>query len=119
VNTKETPMRFMLLAKGDKRYEAGLPPEPELMEKMGRFMEEESKRGVLVMAGGLAPSMLSKRIKNEAGVITVMDGPFAEAKEVIGGFAIVDVASMAEAIECSKRFWRVNGDGEGEIRPMF
>jgi hypothetical protein len=89
------------------------------MAEMGRLVESERKAGVLVETGGLLPiSMGGARVKSQGGKFTVMDGPFTESKELVAGFAIVEVNSLEEALEASKRFYNVAGDGEGEIRQI-
>jgi len=119
-------MKFMLIAKATKDSEAGVPPDPRLMAAIGKLSEEMAKAGVLVATGGLAPSSMSSRVRLSGGKITVTDGPFAEAKEIIGGYAIVQVRSKDEAIELARRFWQVHADilgptyvGDGEVRPLF
>jgi hypothetical protein len=112
-------MRFMGLLKSDAETEAGVMPTPELIEKMNTFMEEITNAGVLLATDGLKPSSAGKRVKLENGKLTVIDGPFAEAKELIAGYAIYDVKSMDEAIYWTQRFLEVMGSGECEIRPFF
>jgi hypothetical protein len=109
-------MRFLLMTKGDEGS-AGGPPDENLMIEMGKFIEEMTQAGVLLATGGLDPNGI--HIKNSGGEITVTDGPFAEAKEAVVGFALIEVRSREEAVEMSKRFWRIVGDGEGEIRQVF
>jgi hypothetical protein len=109
-------MRFLMMTKGDTNTPS-TPPSPELYVEMGKLIEEMTKAGVLLATGGLDSK--PTRIKSSGGKITVMDGPFAEAKEAVVGFALVEAKSKEEAIEFSKRFWRVVGDGEGEIRQVF
>lgn len=109
-------MRFLLMTKSDDQA-ANNQPDEKLMMEMGAFIEEMTKAGVLLATGGLDPKGI--HIKNSGGNITVTDGPFAEAKEAVVGFALIDVRSREEAIELSKRFWRIVGDGEGEIRQVF
>jgi hypothetical protein len=109
-------MRFLLMTKGDDQS-AGNPPDEKVMIAMGNFIEEMTKAGVLLATGGLDPKGI--HIKNSDGKITVTDGPFAETKEAVVGFALIDVRSREEAIELSKRFWNIVGDGEGEIRQVF
>lgn len=109
-------MKFLMVTTSDN---AG-PPSPELNEKMAKLIEEETKSGVLVMTGGLMPaSMGGARVRYKKGKLSVLDGPFTESKEVIAGFAIVEVNSLAEALEASKRFYAIAGDGEGEIRRLM
>ena len=88
-------MRFMAIVKPGKDYEAGKPPSPELMAAMGKLAQENQKLGIFVMGGGLLPSAHGHKLRMAGGKITVTDGPFAETKEVIGGFAIVNHASHA------------------------
>src|SRR5262245_27319784 len=97
-------MRFMMMAKADKNYEAGIPPSNELMAAMAKFTEEGMQAGIVLETGGLMPTSRGARLRLAGGKITVTDGPFAEAKEVIGGYAIVQVKSKEEAIELGKRF---------------
>jgi len=118
-------MRFMLIANGTKESEAGIPPKPELMAAIGKLSEEMMKAGVLVGMGGLLPTSMGARVRLAGGKVTVTDGPFAEAKEIIGGYAIVQVSSKKEAIELARRFWQAHADalgpsyeGAGEIRQM-
>ena len=112
-------MRFMGLLKADRNSEAGAPPSPDLMERMGKFIEEISAAGVLVATDGLHPSSKGKRIKLLDGKFTVTDGPFAEAKELIASYAVFDVKSIDDAVAWTKRFLEVLGEGECEIRPIF
>jgi hypothetical protein len=100
--------------------QAKKPPSPEMMAEMGKLVEAETKAGVLLATGGLLPvSMGGARLRCSGGELTVVDGPFAETKEQIAGWAIVQVASREEAIEASRRFFKVAGDGEGEIRRIM
>lgn len=92
-------------------------PSPELMTEMGKLVEEATKSGVLVTTGGLNPR--GTRLRLEHGAFTVTDGPFIEAKELLGGFAVIEVNSLEEAIEWSKRFRQIVGDGESEIVQLF
>jgi hypothetical protein len=119
-------MRFMMLIKANKDFEAGAPPNPELMAAVAKLSEEASTRGVMIAAGGLLPSSQGVRIRAANGQTSVIDGPFAETKELIGGFAIFDLNSRAEAIESARQFMQLHADilgssyeGELEIRPMF
>src|SRR6478752_6603583 len=96
-------MRFMMMIKSDERAEAGQLPSPELLMAMGKYNDELVKAGVLVGAEGLHPSMSGTRLKLAGGKRNRTDGPFAEAKEVIAGYWIIDVASKDEAIAWAKR----------------
>jgi hypothetical protein len=105
-------MRFIGLLKADKDSEAGVPPTPELMAKMGPFIEEVMKAGVLTQTEGLFPSSKATRIRLAGGKTQVTDGPFAETKELVASYALFDVKSKAEAVEWTKRFLEVLGQGE-------
>lgn len=102
-----------------KAVEKNVPPTPEQMAKMGQLMEELTKSGVLVAVGGCMPSATGARVRMSGGKLTVTDGPFTEAKEVVAGFGIYQVNSKEEAIELSKRFLKLAGDGETELRQMY
>ena len=97
--------------------EAAAPPSPELMAEMGRFIEEATKAGVVVTTGALQPK--GTRLRLAGGTFSVTDGPFIEVKELTGGFAVIQVPSLEEAIEWSKRFRKIVGDGETEIVQLF
>lgn len=119
-------MRFMMMIKADKDYEAGVPPSRELMAAIGKLTEEMMRAGVVVETGGLLPSSKGARIQIARGKLTVTDGPFGETKELIGGYAILQARSKEEAIELGKRFMKVHSDilglsyeGELEIRQLF
>ena len=109
-------MRFLSIYKS---VETGVPPTPEHMAAMGQLIEQEMKTGTLVSTEGCLPTALGARVRLDGGKVTVTDGPFSEAKEVVGGFAILEVASKAEAIEATKRFLKVTGGGECEIRQIY
>jgi len=119
-------MRFMMLVKADKDYEAGAPPNPELMAAIAKLAEDATARGEMITAGGLLPSAQGVRIRVARGKTSVIDGPFAETKELVGGYAIFDLKSKEQAIEAGRRFMQIHADvlgssyeGELEIRPMF
>jgi hypothetical protein len=97
--------------------ETAAEPTPERMMEMGKFIEDVSNAGKLVATGALLPQ--GKRIRLAGGKITVTDGPFIELKELLAGFAILEVESMEEAIEWSTRFRKIVGEGESEIVPLF
>ena len=109
-------MRFLMMTTNDPS-KASAPPTPEVYAAMGKLIEEMTKAGVLLATGGLDPH--ATRIKNSGGKVTVTDGPFTEAKEAVVGFALIEAKSKEEAIEYSKRFWGVVGDGEGVIHQVF
>lgn len=114
-------MRYMMIYRpaDASRMEAGIPPTEQEMAEMGKFIEEMARSGVLLATDGLLPSSLGARVRRSGDSFTVTDGPFAEAKELIGGFAIVQLASKAEAIELARRFLAIAGDGESEVRQMY
>jgi hypothetical protein len=117
-------MRFMMLVKGNDDYEAGRPPSPKLMAAIGELARRAQLEGKMVMSEGLKPSSASTKIRLDKGRKIVTDGPFAETKEVIGGFAIFELASRAEALEMANRFAQAHLDAgvldfEMEIRPLF
>ena len=97
--------------------EAAQPPTPEMMEEMGKFITEATQAGVVVATGALQST--GTRLKLSGGKFTVTDGPFIELKELLAGFAVVEVPSLEEAIEWSKRFRKIVGDGESEIVQVF
>jgi hypothetical protein len=86
---------------------------------MGRFMQEAIEAGVLVATGGFAPTSEGTTIRLENGQFTITDGPYTEAKELIGGWALMETATKEEAIEWSKRFLAINGGGETRLRQVF
>lgn len=103
-------MRFMMLVEIDENtIPAGGPP-PELIEEMGKLIEEMTKAGVLLDTGGLRPTEEGTRVTLSGGKLHTTDGPFTETKEVVGGYAIIQAKSKEEAIEWAKRFLRVHGD---------
>jgi hypothetical protein len=121
-------MRVMVIVKATKDSEAGVPPSTELLTEMSKFNEELVKAGVLLSAAGLRPSSHGVRVRFGAGKAAVIDGPFTETKELIGGFWLWQVKSIEEAIEWIRRAPFRKGDrqadgsvcdAEVEIRPMF
>jgi hypothetical protein len=112
-------MRFLGLLQADRHSEAGAPPSPELMARMGTFIEEITKAGVLLATDGLHPSSKGARVRLADGQFTVRDGPFTESKELVASYAVFEVKSKAEAIEWTQRFLQVLGQGECEIRQIF
>ncbi len=111
-------MRFFMYTMGDDSIPLP-PPSPEMMVEMGRFVEEATKSGALLATGGFAPSSEAVRVVNTRGKISVLDGPFAEAKELIGGWALMEVRDQDEAIEWARRFLTIVGEGESTIRQVF
>jgi hypothetical protein len=111
-------MRVMVIVKGDKNSEAGVLPSQELFAEMHKFNEELIKSGVMLAGEGLQPTSKGARVKFEGKRRTVIDGPFAESKELIAGFWLWKVNSMEEAIEWLKRA-PFDGGAEIEIRPLY
>jgi hypothetical protein len=113
-------MRVMVIIKANKDTEAGVMPSEQLLTEMGKFNEELVKAGVMLAGEGLHPSSKGKRVRFAGGKRTVIDGPFAETKELIAGFWLWQVKSMEEAIEWVKRCPNPhNKDFEIEIRQVF
>jgi hypothetical protein len=112
-------MRFLGYTLAPEDEAAAAPaPSPELYESMGKFVEEAFKAGVLVATGGIEPTSTGAKISLKDGEYTVLDGPFAEAKELVGGWALMECRDLAEAVEWSKRFLAVLGEGEVRVRPV-
>jgi hypothetical protein len=115
-----TTMRFMIIVKATKDSEAGVMPDKELLAAMGKYNEELVKAGVMLAGEGLHPSSKGARVKFSGGQRTVIDGPFAETKELIAGYWLWQCKSKEEAIEWVKRCPNpYNEDGEIEIRQVF
>jgi len=117
-------MRYMMMIKANADYEAGRPPSPALITAMGALAEEMMHAGLMESSGGLLPSAMGTRLAYTKGRRTVIDGPFAETKELIGGFAIVNASSRDHAVELANRVLDIHvqagvADFEMEIRPMF
>ena len=115
-------MRFMVIVKATKDSEAGKMPSEEMLAAMGKFNEELVKAGVMLDGAGLQSSAKGARIRFEGGKRTVIDGPFAEAKELVAGYTIIQVKSREEALEWSRRFPNPAMDGgncEIEVRQLF
>lgn len=113
-------MRVMVMVKATAESEAGAMPSSELLEAMGKYNEELIKAGVMLAGEGLHPSAKGKRVAFDGLARTVMDGPFAETREVVAGFWLWEVKDMAEAVEWVKRCPNpMTGPSEIEIRPVF
>jgi hypothetical protein len=115
-------MRFMMLVKANRESEAGVMPDEALIAAMTKYNEELAKAGVLLDLSGLQPSSKGARIKFSGGKPTVIDGPFAETKELIAGYWLIQVKSRDEAIEWAKRVPAPHGEGrdsEIELRQLF
>ena len=111
-------MRFFGYTMGDPSAPVE-EPTPELYPEMGKFMEEATKAGILVATGGFAPPSEATKVSLADGEYTIVDGPFTEAKELIGGWALMDVRDKDEAIEWVKRFLGVLGHGESTVRQVY
>jgi hypothetical protein len=115
-------MRFMMIVRSAEKW--GFPPK-ELMEAIGKLSEDAVKSGAMVGRGGLRPTAQGASVRLKGGQVTVIDGPFTEAKEVVGGYAQFDLKSKEEAIESAKLFMELHKkhwpgwEGETEIREMF
>jgi hypothetical protein len=113
-------MRVMVIVKATKESEAGVLPSKELIEAMGKFNEELVKAGIMLAGDGLKPSSKGKRVRFSGEKRTVIDGPFAETKELVAGYWIWQVRSMEEAVEWLKRCPNpMPGESDIEIRPFF
>ena len=113
-------MRVMVLVKATKESEAGVMPSPELFTAMGRFNEEIAKAGILDAMAGLKPSSQGVRVRFSGKTRTLIDGPFAETKELVAGYWIWNVSSLEEAIEWVRRCPNpMTSESDIEIRPLF
>jgi len=101
-------MRFLSMIRIDES--GGQVPSEQLMNDMGKLIEEMTRDGVLISTAGLRPTAEGVRVRLRGGKLSTVDGPFTETKEAVGGFAILEAGSMKEAIELTKRFLRVHGD---------
>ena len=112
-------MRFMMLLKSNEDAMKANPPSGEFMAAMGRFIQEGVQSGTLIQTGGLQESTRGARARLSRGKISVVDGPFTEAKEVIGGYAVIQAESKQQAVEAASRLLQVHRDGwagwEGEV----
>jgi hypothetical protein len=115
-------MRFMIIVKATRDSEAGAMPEEKLIAAMASYHEELAKAGALLDASGLQPSSKGWRIKYSGNTRTVLDGPFAETKELVAGYTLIRAKSRAEALEWTRRFPNPAGEGkeaEIEVRQLF
>ena len=110
-------MKFLCLYKSSKPE--GTRPTQQEMAAMGRLIEDMKRSGVLLATEGCLPSAKGARVRLANGKFSVTDGPFTEAKEVVGGFALIEAKSKEDAIEHTKNFLKVAGDGESEIRQVY
>lgn len=117
-------MRFMTMVKSSENLPLGPPPKA-LMEAIGKLGQEAAKAGVMVEMGGLLPTAMGARLRISGGKLTVTDGPFSEAKEVIGGYAVYSVKTKQEAVEWARRFMNLHKqhwpgwEGETELRQLM
>jgi hypothetical protein len=112
-------MRFLSMIRVDEK--TGRQPSEQLMNDMGKLIEDMTREGTLVTTAGLRPTAEGKRVRLRNGKLTTTDGPFTEAKEVIGGYAILEAPSIKEAVELTKRFLKIHGtewDIECEVRQL-
>ncbi|HET9698250.1 MAG TPA: YciI family protein [Terriglobales bacterium] len=109
-------MRFLSIYKTAERTS---PPTQEEMSRMGQLIEEGMKAGWLLGTEGCLPSALGVRVRRAGEKVTVTDGPFAETRELVGGFAILKTSSKAEAVELARKFLQVAGEGECELRQLY
>jgi hypothetical protein len=114
----DAPLRFLSVHRMDAAAERGEPPAPEVVERMGALLEEATKAGVLQAAAGLAPTSTGARVRWQGGTRTVIDGPFAESKELVAGFAILDLPSKAAALDWAIRFGEIVRVNEVELREV-
>jgi hypothetical protein len=110
-------MRYLCIYKPAKAE--GAPPTQTEMEKMGKYIEQSFKEGTLLATEGCLSSALGARVRKTNGEFKVIDGPFTEAKEIVGGFAIINAKSKEDAIRITKDFLNIAGDGETEIRQLY
>jgi hypothetical protein len=111
-------MRFFGYTLGDPTA-AIPPPPPELYAEMDKLVEDATKAGVLVATGGMAPIEQAVKVSLHDGEFTVIDGPFTEAKELVGGWALLECRDKDEAVEWAKRFLGIVGEGETTVRPVY
>jgi hypothetical protein len=118
-------MRYMMLVTATKDYEAGLPPDAGLVTAMGKLIGEMAQAGKLIDTAGLLPSSKSARIRVSDGKMSITDGPFAETKELVGGYAIFNLSSQEETLKLGREFMQLHIDmlgpsyeGQLEIRPI-
>jgi hypothetical protein len=105
----------MIIRKADPQTEAGAMPTPELLDAMQGYNEEMVRAGVMLAGDGLRPSRDGARVKFRGGKPTIVDGPFAETKELVAGYSIIQVGSKAEALEWLRKWPPLDGDGEVEL----
>jgi hypothetical protein len=109
-------MRFLSVYIAPER---STPPTPEMIARMGEFIEAGKKAGTLIATEGCMPTALGARMRLSGGKLTITDGPFTESKEVIGGFALLQANSKQEALDYVKNFLEVVGEGHCELRQLY
>ena len=112
-------MRYMVMHYETQDMEDGVPPSPEEQAAVGKYMQEAAMSGVLLAGEGVAPSSAGARVEVDKGTVRVIDGPFAEAKELIAGFAILEVDSLAEAVEHARKFALLVGAERVDVRRVM
>jgi hypothetical protein len=112
-------MRYMVMHYQTQAVEDGVPPSPEEQAAIGQYMQEAAMAGVLLSGEGVAPSSAGARLEITDGDVRVIDGPFAEAKELIAGFAILEVDSLAEAVEHARKFALLVGAERIDVRRVL
>ena len=119
-------MKYMMLVKCNQESEAGVPPSPELLAAIEKIGKVAIANGTMLQTGGLLPTSQACRIHASKGTTSVIDGPFAETKELVGGYAIFELKSKEEAVKIGREFMQLHADilgpayeGQLEIRPMF
>ena len=121
----DKPMRYMMIVRGPEDFSVSGPPPMELMEAIGKLGEEAAKTGKMVSMGGLRPTAKGAQVAIKKGKLVTTDGPFTEAKEVIGGFTIMELGSKEEAVAEAVKFMELHRklwpkwEGVTEVRPMF
>lgn len=108
-------MKFLMTYEGSSK----VPPTPEHMAAIAKFSQDMSQAGILLMTGGLVRPTKGTKVQLNSDKFTVTDGPYAETKELIDGFALIEVGSKQEAIDVAERFMRLAGEGHGEILQVF
>jgi hypothetical protein len=111
-------VRYMLMHYQTQDMEDGVPPTPEQQAAIGEYMQEAAMAGVLLSGEGVGPSSKGARVEVTDGAVRVIDGPFAEAKELIAGFAILEVDSLAEAVEHARRWAQIIGTHRVDVRKV-
>lgn len=112
-------MRYMVMHYQTQAMEDGVPPTPDMQAAIGQYMQEAATAGVLLTGEGVAPSSAGARVEIADGHVRVIDGPYAEAKELIAGFAILEVDSLAEAVEHARRFALLVGAERVDVRRVI